>query len=167
MKYGVSITGISETKWFRKDLYDVEGYTILHSGRQLPDDDSPMVLDEGVGIVFDHEMTAAWREIGEVWEAVSSRIVCRLKLAGQGVGRSLDRRNKPVYVTVVSVYAPTFRAFVEQKEHFFIDLQAKLDSVHEHDVLLLVGDFKKHPVLVEQSLSQVGNVSCRVHFTFL
>ena len=142
-KYGVSIAGISETKWFGKDLYDVEGYMILHSGRPLPDDDSPMVRNEGVGIVLDREMTAAWREAGEVWEAVSSRIVCaRLKLAGQGAGRSLDRRrDRPVYVTVVSVYAPTFRASVEQKEQFFSDLQAKLDDVNEHDVLLLVGDF--------------------------
>ena len=66
----------------------------------------------------------------------------RLKLAGQGVGRHLDRRrDRPVYVTMVSVYAPTFRASVEQKEQFFSDLQAKLDDVNEHDVLLLVGDF--------------------------
>ena len=42
---------------------------------------------------------------------------------------------------VVSVYAPMFRASVEQKEQFFSDLQAKLDDVNEHDVLLLVGDF--------------------------
>ena len=114
-KYGVSIAGISENKWFGKDLYDVEGYMILHSGRPLPEYDSPMVWNEGVGIVLDREITAAWREAGEVWEAVSSRIICaRLKLAGQGVGRSLDRRrDRPAYVTVVSVYAPTFRALVE------------------------------------------------------
>ena len=88
-------------------------------------------------------MTAAWREAGEVWKAVSSRTVCaRLKLAGQGVGRYLDRRSeRPVYITVVSVYAPTFRASVEQKEQFFSDIQAKLDDVNKHDVLLLVGDF--------------------------
>ena len=91
----MSIAGINETKWFGKDLCDVEGYLILHSGRPLPDDDSPMVQDEGVGTVLDHEMTAAWREAGEVWESVSSRTVCaRLKLAGQGMGSSLDRRRE-------------------------------------------------------------------------
>ena len=31
-KYGVSATGISETKWFGQAFYQVEGYTILHSG---------------------------------------------------------------------------------------------------------------------------------------
>ena len=40
--------------------------------------------------MLDREMTAARRDAGEIWEAVGSRIVCaRLKLAGQGVGRSL------------------------------------------------------------------------------
>ena len=142
-KYSVSIAGIRETKWFGKDLYDVEGYIILHSGCPFPGDDSPMVRNEGVGIMLDHEMTTAWREAWEVWEAVSLRIVCvRLERAGQGIGRSLDRRrNRSVYVTVVSVYAPTFRASVEQKEQFFSDLKAKMDGVNEHDVLLLVDDF--------------------------
>ena len=74
---------------------------ILHSGHPLQGDDSPMVRNEGVGIVLDREMTAAWREAGEVWEAVSSRIVCaRLKLACQGVGRSLDRRRDSQYVSL-------------------------------------------------------------------
>ena len=49
---------------------------MLHSGCPLPDDDSPMVRNEGVGIALDHEMTAAWRGA----EAVSC---ARLKLAGQ------------------------------------------------------------------------------------
>ena len=47
-KCGVSIAGISDTKWFGKDLCDVEGYMILHSGRPLPDDDSPMVGMKGL-----------------------------------------------------------------------------------------------------------------------
>ena len=58
-KYGVRIANISETMWFVRDLYDVERYSILHSGRPLPDDDSPIVQDEGVGIELGREMTAA------------------------------------------------------------------------------------------------------------
>ena len=83
-KYAVSIAGISETKWFEKDLYDVKGYIIMHSGYPFPDNVSLMVRNEGVGILLDHEMTAVWREAGKIWEGVNSRIVCaRLKLAGQ------------------------------------------------------------------------------------
>ena len=74
----------------------------------------------------------------EIWEAVSSRIVCaKLKLSGQSVGRLLRQSGtRPVYVTVVSVYASMFTSTAEQKEPFFSDLQAKLDSVDEHDVLV-------------------------------
>ena len=42
----------------------------------------------------------------------------RLKSSGQCVGRSLRQSGiRSVYVTVVSVYAPTFRSTAEQKEH--------------------------------------------------
>ena len=37
-KYGINVTGISETKWFGQAVYQVEGYTILHSGRPVPDE---------------------------------------------------------------------------------------------------------------------------------
>ena len=134
------MAGISETKWFGKAVYVVEGYTILHSGRPLPEE-SPMVRNEGVGIVLDPALTVAWRDAGEVWKAVSSRIVCaRLKLA-QDVRRLLRKgKSKPVFATIMSVYAPTFRATAEVKEEFS-DLQATIDGVDEHDVLLIVGDF--------------------------
>ena len=132
----MNVAGTSETKWFGKAVYVVEGYTILHSGRPLPEE-SPMVRNEGVGIVLDPALSAAWRDAGEVWKAVSSRTVCaRLKLA-QGV-RRLSRKGKsrPIFVTIMSVYAPTFRATAEEKE-FFSDLQATIDGVDEHDVLLI------------------------------
>ena len=40
--------------------------------------------NEGVGIILDPQMTTAWKEAGEIWKAVSSRIVtARIKIAGQ------------------------------------------------------------------------------------
>ena len=54
--------------------YEVEGHVILHYSHPLPDE-SPMEHGEGVGVVLDRAMITAWREAGEVWEAVSSRIV--------------------------------------------------------------------------------------------
>ena len=35
-KFKMSVVGISETKWFGSAVYDVDGYTILHSGRPVP-----------------------------------------------------------------------------------------------------------------------------------
>ena len=37
-RYGVSITGIQETKWFGNDVWPADGYTFLHSGCPLPSD---------------------------------------------------------------------------------------------------------------------------------
>ena len=41
-KYSVQLAGICESRWFGKAIYQVDGYTILHSGRPVPDE-SPMV----------------------------------------------------------------------------------------------------------------------------
>ena len=59
----------------------MEGYTILYSGRQVPES-HPADRNEGVGIVLDLQMTVvAWQNAGEAWKAVSSGIVvARLKL---------------------------------------------------------------------------------------
>ena len=135
-KYGVSVTGISETKWFGQAVYQVEGYTILHSGRSVPVE-SPLHRNEGVGIVLDPALAAAWKAAGEDWSAVSSRVVrARFKMGREQV----DGARTPTYITVVSVYAPTFRAPVEEKEKFYSDLQDTLDGVSEQDLLLIVGD---------------------------
>ena len=114
----------------------MEGYTILHSGRPVPAE-SPLHRNEGVGIVLDPALAATWRAAGEDWSAVSSRIVrARLKMGTEQV----DGARTPTYITVVSVYAPTFRAPVEEKEKFYSDLQDTLDGVSEQDLLLIVGD---------------------------
>ncbi len=86
-KYGVHMAGISKTKWFGQAVYEVEGYTILRSGRPIPTE-GPMVRNEGVAVVLNPTLTAAWRGAGEVWSAVSSRIVrARMKLSAQSSSR--------------------------------------------------------------------------------
>ena len=74
-KFDVAVTGIQETKLFGQDVWNVDGYTLLHSGHTLPGDGEPLLKNEGVGIVLDQHATAAWKNAGEAWEAVSSRIV--------------------------------------------------------------------------------------------
>ena len=86
-RYQVSVAAIQETKWFGKDIWQAGGYLFITSGRPLPSDGEPAVRNEGVGIVLDEEATAAWKEAGESWEAVSSRIITmRMKLARAGHG---------------------------------------------------------------------------------
>ena len=51
--YRVSVAGVQETKWFGSDVWEVDGYTFLHSGRRLPADGEVGVRGEGVGIMLD------------------------------------------------------------------------------------------------------------------
>ena len=90
------------------------GYTFLHSGRPLPAEGDAAVRKEGVGILLDERATAAWRQAGEVWQAVSSRIVvARLKWVGRGQRRvGGSRETSDLYVSVVCVYAVGSATFV-------------------------------------------------------
>ena len=84
-RYRISIAGIQETKWFGSDIWPSGEWTFLHSGRILPADDDIAIRREGVGILLDDRATAAWRAAGEIWTAMSSRIVtARLKLVSAG-----------------------------------------------------------------------------------
>ena len=73
--FEISITGISETKWFGQDVYEVDGFVLVHSGRPIPADGEPVQRNAGVGILLNPTMATAWRDSGERWRAVSSRIV--------------------------------------------------------------------------------------------
>ena len=84
-KLNEAVAGIQETKWFGQDVWNADGYTLLHSGRTLPGDGEPLLRNEGVGIMLDQYATVAWKKAGETWEAVSSRIVtARLQIAQHG-----------------------------------------------------------------------------------
>ena len=79
---------IQETKWFGNDIWNSNGHTLLHAGRDLPSSDEPTIRREGVAIVLDKQATLVWREAREIWEAVSSRIVSsRLKVMSAGQRR--------------------------------------------------------------------------------
>ena len=87
-RYGIAIAAIQETKWFGSDVWQSDGYTLLHSGRPLPGDEEPGIRNEGVGIMLDEKASAVWKEAGETWEAVSSRIVTAwLKAVSRGKRR--------------------------------------------------------------------------------
>ena len=98
-RYATFAAAISETKWFGNDIYEIENYTILHSGRQLPKEGEPLARGEGVGIALCPEGTKAWKNGGEQWEPVSSRIVTA-KL----------RMKEGKHLVIVSVYHQSFTA---------------------------------------------------------
>ena len=52
----VAVAGIQETKWFGSDVWNADGYTLLHSGCPLPEESDPQVRNEGVGILLDKEL---------------------------------------------------------------------------------------------------------------
>ncbi len=74
-EYGMNIVGISETKWFGLRKYKVNDHLILHSGHPVPAEDEAVERNEGAGIVLDPDMARLWKEGGEVWKPISSRIV--------------------------------------------------------------------------------------------
>ena len=115
----------------------------LHSGRLLPSSEEAAQCGEGVGILLSPEGVNAWHAAGDAWSAVSSRIVtARLKLASVGMRQAGGGRcSSDIYLTVISAYAPTFRAPSHIKEAFWNDLQRCLAVVPDSDKLLMLGDF--------------------------
>ena len=59
-RYGVSVAGVQESKWFGKGIWPAAGgWTFLHSGRPVPEIGEKAVRHEGVGIILDEQATAA------------------------------------------------------------------------------------------------------------
>ena len=69
--------------------------------------------------------TAAWKEAGEKWEAVSSRIIsARFKVVKQRQrqpGRS--RETCDGFGTIISAYKPTAKVTMSIKSKFYTELQ--------------------------------------------
>ena len=66
-RFEISITGISKMKWFGQDVYEVDGFVLVHTGRPIPADGEPVQRNGGVGILLNPIMAAcaAWRDSGE------------------------------------------------------------------------------------------------------
>ena len=109
-RFEISVTSISEMKWFGQDVYEVDGFVLVHFGRPIPADGEHVQRNAGVGILLNPTIAAAWRDSGECWRAVSSRIVSvRIQLQ-RCTSCGVNRQNGTIYLTVISVYAPTFRS---------------------------------------------------------
>ena len=146
-RYGVAVAGIQESRWFGSDVWDAGEYTFLHSGRPLPDAGASALRNEGVGIALDKVATEAWKNAGEKWEAVSSRIVmARLKWLKLEKKRW---RQHETHVSIVCAYAPTAKAPPDIKQTFYLDLQDTIDKIPTTDVLVMLGDFNARVGILE------------------
>ena len=84
------MAGVQETKWFGSDVRPaVDRHIMLHSGRSVPQDGVTVVRREGVGIVLNPRAAADWKAAGEVWKAVSSRLI----MAGLGRNDNILRHH--------------------------------------------------------------------------
>ena len=115
-RFHMSAKCISEYMWFGNDVYEADGFIVLHSGHSVPWSSDAVQCGEGVAIVLDPLMTS-WRDSGGIWSTISSRIVSAV------LQLYLSDSNK-LNVTIMSVDAPTHRAPVEMKDQFFDGLQS-------------------------------------------
>ena len=92
--------------------------------------------------IYQHA-TAAWKNAGEAWEAVSSRIATAwLKIVQRGHrwhGGSRWTSNK--YLSLISTYAPTAKAPPDVKTKFVDDFQGTMDSLPTGDIVMVLSDF--------------------------
>ena len=72
-----------DIKWFGEGVYEMDGFVLVHSGRPVPADGEPVRRNEGVGILLNPTMATAWRNSGECWRTIISRIVSvRIQIQG-------------------------------------------------------------------------------------
>ena len=53
----------------------MNGYVFVHSDRPVPAERELVLRNDSVGILLNPIMAAAWRNSGECWRTISSRIV--------------------------------------------------------------------------------------------
>ncbi|XP_065895826.1 craniofacial development protein 2-like [Dysidea avara] len=77
--FDLSITGISETKWFGQGVYEVDGFVLVHySGRPTPADGELVQRNEGVGILLNPVMAVAWRDSIDYKDQFYDDLMCTI-----------------------------------------------------------------------------------------
>ena len=99
----------------------------------------------------------AWRKGGEVWKAVSSRLIS-MRLRWASGDRKRSSKAMGSFVTIVCAYAPTAQAPFCVKSMFLEELQNTLDVVPQNDILSLLGDFNARVGVADSNDSLWSNV---------
>ena len=119
--------------------------TFLCSGRSLPSDGARAYRNEGVGIALNGKATGAWKNAGEIWEAVSSRlVVTRLKwVYARQRKRGGSRETCDIFIFVIRVcLCSPCKGSSKDEARFFLDLLDAVSKIPRGNVFVLLGDFK-------------------------
>ena len=117
-KYNLNIMGISEMRWTGfGELRTATGETILYSGAEEEH-------HRGVGIVLNRTGRSSLLK----WNPVSDRII------------SARFFSRFVKLTVIQIYSPTNDADETEKDTFYEQLQKEIETVPQHDILVVMGD---------------------------
>ena len=117
--YNLDILGVSEVRWTGTGKRRLaSGHTIVFSGRS---DDQH---SEGVALLLNRKTEKALLE----WKPFGSRLL------------KARFHSKYTKLSVLVCYAPTEDANAEVKDAFYDQLQTAVESVHAHDMLLILGD---------------------------
>ncbi|GFO50342.1 endonuclease-reverse transcriptase [Plakobranchus ocellatus] len=113
----VNITGLCEVRWQGCGHFTSGDHLIVYSGGKGG--------QAGVAIVLDKQTKGSLVSYG----AVSDRILV------------VHLHTKPVKTTIIQVYAPTMQYNEEEKELFYNQLQAVMDTIKTRNMTIVMGDF--------------------------
>ena len=117
--YNLDILGVSEVRWTGTGKRRLaSGHTIVFSGRS---DDQH---SEGVALLLNRKTEKALLE----WKPFGSRLL------------KARFHSKYTKLSVLVCYAPTEDVNAKVKDAFYDQLQTAVESVHAHDMLLILGD---------------------------
>ena len=117
--YRLDLLGLSETRWTGSDKKTLQsGHTFIFSGRE---DD---IHEQGVGLLISKKVSKSLLE----WQPFGPRLL------------KARFNSKFTKLTVVTCYAPTEEAEDADKENFYEQLQAIMEEIPAHDMVLVIGD---------------------------
>lgn len=119
LRFKLNVLALQEIRWKEAGKIDKLNYTLFFSGNAEKSGHA------GTGFMISKDT----RKLLLGFTPVNERL-CSLRLKG-----------KFNNVSIISAYAPTENADEDDKEHFYIILEALIEKVPKYDTILILGDF--------------------------